>query len=394
VDSERFDNLTRILASGQISRRGTLKAILTGAAGAILSGPLTGKSISSASAATLQAISCTNSNTFQGTCQEYQDYARACGPYLAETGEHCGGITGTSVYGCTVPLLAQEFTPYPKTLQCHQISKNLFRCQQDYRFVVSLLSMSSASLIFVPDGSECCVEKCQAEADAFNIDTVQHEAEHASHIQATITATNNEFARVRVFGEGSKSKTAKAQLDVNAANKAVELSNLLSTRIEVEPSDRPLQCSECAPPSETCETCDNGDCAVPPNAKPCGDACCGSCQICDNGTCRNCNACETCDSNGTCVNSCPPEKPNCVNGVCASTRCGPGKIECHGDPSSQYASEVICCDDGISFGEPVFCTTLDDEPGFNCRVGAPDCCSGTADPSVCTGCHPRVCCKF
>ena len=343
MNPERFDNLTRILASGEISRRGALKAILTGAAGAILSSPLTGKSMSSASAATLQAVSCTNSNTFEGTCQEYKDYASACGPYLAQTGEHCGGMTGTSIYGCTVPLFTQEFKPYPKTLKCKQISKDLYRCQEDYRFVVSLLSMPSAALIFVPDGSECCVGKCRAEADAFNTDTIQHEAEHASYIQAAVTAMNSEFAKVTVFGEGSKTKTAQTQLAANVANKASELSDLFDTRIEFEPSDRPLGCSECTPPSSPCHICDNGTCVLPPNAEPCGDACCGSCQICDNGTCRTCNACETCD-NGTCVSSCSACE-TCRDGTCVN-KCACTSLPCTTPRDSVCVGGACVCPQG------------------------------------------------
>lgn len=104
--------------------------------------------------------------------------------------------------------------------------------------------------------------------------------------------------------------------------------------------DRCLECERWDPDSQPGGACiPNG-----PNGKPCGDACCGSCQICDNGVCRGCNACETCDSNGTCIGSCPT---NCICHSPSDTRPGAGCCPT-GTSCRVFGDNPVCCDPEVT----------------------------------------------
>jgi len=94
----------------------------------------------------------------------------------------------------------------------------------------------------------------------------------------------------------------------------------------------------------TCETCPNGTCIPIPGAQPCGDGCCGSCQVCEGGQCHNCTQqCEPC-RDGVCVkvgepcgNNCCEPTEQCCNGSCCPTGltcCGSSCTDLKNDPSN------------------------------------------------------------
>jgi hypothetical protein len=103
-----------------------------------------------------------------------------------------------------------------------------------------------------------------------------------------------------------------------------------------------------------CEECDAeiGQCRPIPGAQLCGEACCGSCQTCDNGACRSCNTCETCD-NGVCIRQ---------TGVwCGEVQCNPCEADCIGGECvarSQQFEYVLCSCDMFS------CCPVE---GFHCE---------------------------
>jgi hypothetical protein len=73
-----------------------------------------------------------------------------------------------------------------------------------------------------------------------------------------------------------------------------------------------------------CENCEGGACVPIPETTPCGETCCGSCQVCDDfttGTCRNCDSsppkCEICEGGKCDVMTCPePKVFNTTNCQC------------------------------------------------------------------------------
>jgi hypothetical protein len=135
--------------------------------------------------------------------------------------------------------------------------------------------------------------------------------------------------------------------------------------------------------SAACEECDIGlgftvACRPVPDAKTCGEACCGSCQVCEDpatSKCRNCNQCETCPD-GVCVK---------VGDPCGSVCCDPGQQCCGGNC---YPSTWTCCDGvGGKFGadltsDPSNCGTCGNNCHFKCNGNK--CCDGRCGYSATT----------
>jgi hypothetical protein len=80
----------------------------------------------------------------------------------------------------------------------------------------------------------------------------------------------------------------------------------------VDTDTNALNCGTCGRECNSeCEICEGGECVPLPGKKPCGDACCGPCQVCEDpttGKCRECSACETCP-----VDTCVSKAVTCVS---------------------------------------------------------------------------------
>jgi hypothetical protein len=171
----------------------------------------------------------------------------------------------------------------------------------------------------------------------------------------------------------------------------------------------------CDPPCGQCERCEavtdpeggtNFECVPIPEAQPCGEACCGSCQKCVDGQCRNCNpACETCEGgvctpipgavpcgDGCCAGSCvtcdggqcrscddnPPNCETCQGGSCVQKQCPGNKVL---DPSGQTCN-CVCPEGWETCGPSDVCCD-----NANCQW-----CQSTSGGYMCKGCPANTTC--
>jgi hypothetical protein len=159
------------------------------------------------------------------------------------------------------------------------------------------------------------------------------------------------------------------------------------------------KCRDC----NACETCDAGSCVPIPDsaAKLCGEACCGSCQTCEDSstsTCRNCDPnprrCEICNE-GFCVTKPCPGQLVLDHSTC---RC-----EC---PTGWDMCGTQCCDGSppnceiCNFGNGTCVSLCSDFPSgwecgrmssggltccLECRKCGDMCCVGGGEDFCCSG---------
>ena len=162
-------------------------------------------------------------------------------------------------------------------------------------------------------------------------------------------------------------------------------------------SNTKLNCGTCGNECTACETCEGGVCVPLPGALPCGETCCDP----------NSPKCETCNANGSCVTkTCPPRtvlnlntcKCECVNGCIPPLTpiLGPDNVcRCLCPPEKPNRCGVdsrgidICC------GKDEGCCNPPLGFGMCCAVGARCCNSRECVPagSACPPCTPGGSCN-
>lgn len=366
MDVQRFDQIATSFGSGSLSRRDVVRALLIAGLAPLVGGVSTRRSAavptSGAPAVAQAAPACDQLMT--NATVSYQTSGGSCNDFAAAAarGVICPGDTQPSPndYGCAHAQFNYNLVQNSVVTVYHNKTIKKW-CATAAAKATWTAPISINMLDWAPPQSDiCCSNACVNEVDRFRNDLCAIESEHVTDAARLRTRADADWDNLVVTICAWKRRPSQA--DALAAWKAEALAQANDYSVALAAEFNQLD-----------ESGAHRNVVLP------------GCMLCLPKT-----GCTTC-ADGTCV-GCPPSKPDCVNDVCVSKRCGPGKIECHGKEGTPYASSVICCDEVGGGGFPVFCTYLDDEPGFNCAVGAPDCCTGQSDPSVCQGCHPKECC--
>jgi hypothetical protein len=167
----------------------------------------------------------------------------------------------------------------------------------------------------------------------------------------------------------------------------------------------PITCPDGVPPDQNCK------CPCPANREICGNTCCGECQHCDDpttGTCRGCDPlkCEMCDIGspafprpGRCVDQCGEASVccggECCGGVCEDGVCKPLDLVLSGGPDPSMP--ILLDDDYLevvaSLKGPAECAqcpggrcAFTPEHGWDCLVfegpTSPTACYGSSIPPI------------
>jgi hypothetical protein len=362
---QRFDELTRALATTQLSRWQLLKGLI---AGAVVAGTFGGWARSA-----VAATACTKAGVEQCIQQRqaiYDGCYEGCGgeeprerkicrsackrslqmgiKFCRETGcpegqQCCGGACigqcdscsqcdearGTCKSNCSHPCaecIGFGICELPEALQCKpprvlDTTQCICKCPADLPPCPTGATRDALTCeCNCPTGQTLCNDQC--------VDLDSDEANCGACGKACTGGTS-------CVGGSCQCLVSVASVSAPATLQAVSTSpcnGVCCDSCQVCDQDRCRPCN-------ACETCEGGQCAPNPVAQPCGEGCCSSCQVCDDfttGTCRDCNACETCEG-GKCVplpgqtpcgeTCCDPNSPKCevcdANGSCVTKTCPP-----------------------------------------------------------------------
>jgi hypothetical protein len=366
-----FDDLTRDLAAGKLSRRQRLRTLIA-LAGGMFFNPyfrFSGKNrplvlgVARASAQTIPT--CQSTNNISIPCEELNAYVAQCGVICPDG----NALPGSG--GCTIPNISNQITRFDD-ISFSKVGKQW--CASTTITWVWLADPQTSILSWSPSEPPCCAQSCNNEIANVLGQLQAHENEHVAIINNVIANVNSIWSN-RVFQDCAKTKKdAEAQLEINITSQKAQTETFVNQQIAEEPDQPPpINCGLCTPAATQGMIC----CVPPPPVG--GDGICVN-PACTNGQVFNPTTCLCeCPTGLTpCGTQCCQPNQVCQNGQCIDL-CPPGGFVCLGPPP-------YCCFPPP--GYPPYCFYFPD--------GSPGCCAlHYSDPAtVCSNpAIPKACCK-
>jgi len=416
VNEERFDDLTRALATSRISRWQVLKTFGAVAALGFLE-TLSPLRTPFAVAASCPNKNCTvdpeDANNLCTSCTEVEKYIESTGVKGAISGKTYPGWVGVTEAKWKVKQKGPPAVKGPYRCSCKAKGKKNELCYKGkYKFEASVEN-EDREIRWVPNPPvpKRCKTKCDKAITAWCKKVDKHEQRHVRENNKIVKEANKgnaKFADLTPTFVGCANTTADAKKEMQ--KKAQEYTDSLPNKLDAESQKRgkkfhgtpagrqlPPPCKSCQC-SETCggvkcspgEACCNGKCVNTQtdsnNCGTCGKKCATG-QACKQGQCVG-----TCGNTG---NTCPAGQV-CCNGQCVDTtndrrNCGGCGNTCN---PAQDCKEGQCtnkCNDADS-GPP--CYRPDGsfigccDPGAVCCTGGNKawCCRIKCDPDIIESC--------